>query len=393
MPARRIEDIDYINAHGTSTLMNDRSETAAIRAVFEGEADRIPVSSTKSSMGHLIAAAGAVEGVVCALAIARGEMPVNANLRERDIDCNLNFITGEARRGRVRMTLSNSFGFGGSNSCIVMRHPDLTMEGRHHRHGGGMRAGAEPADILASVMSGATSIRPIEQWDTTSWPTHVAGEIPNFNARAMVDDRKLHKLIRRTDLVGLYAAGRAIGESGIVAHRDTLDDAARAAYSDRTGVVVGSGGGNFENQYDYFPLMTEADGDLVAFGRELSNTVNPMWLLRTLPNNVLGHIGIKYGLKGTNACITNHSVGGLLAVIEAYCARARRRGRPCRGGGPRDAHRAADGAVLPRRRAPCLRDVASVRRAARREPVRRRRGRADGRDRGFGARARSEGAG
>jgi 3-oxoacyl-[acyl-carrier-protein] synthase-1 len=83
---------------------------------------------------------------------------------------------------------------------------------------------------------------------------------------------------------------------------------------------VGSGGGNFENQYDYFPLMTEAGDDLVAFGRELSNTVNPMWLLRTLPNNVLGHIGIKYGLKGTNACITNHSVGGLLAVLEAYCA-------------------------------------------------------------------------
>ena len=120
-----VEDIDYINAHGTSTLMNDRSETAAIRAVFGSEADRVDVSSTKSSMGHLIAAAGAVEGVVCALAIARGEMPVNANLRERDTDCNLNLITGEARRGRVRMTLSNSFGFGGSNSCIVMRHPDL----------------------------------------------------------------------------------------------------------------------------------------------------------------------------------------------------------------------------------------------------------------------------
>jgi 3-oxoacyl-(acyl-carrier-protein) synthase len=120
-----VADVDYNNAHGTSTHMNDRSETAAIRAVFGDEADRVPVSSTKSSMGHLIAAAGAVEGVVCALAIARGEMPVNANLRERDADCNLNIITGEARRGRVRMTLSNSFGFGGSNSCIVMRHPDM----------------------------------------------------------------------------------------------------------------------------------------------------------------------------------------------------------------------------------------------------------------------------
>jgi 3-oxoacyl-[acyl-carrier-protein] synthase II len=119
-----VGDIDYINAHGTSTLMNDRSETAAIRAVFGDEAERVAVSSTKSSMGHLIAAAGAVEGVVCALAISRGEMPVNANLRERDADCNLNLVTGEARRGRVRMTLSNSFGFGGSNSCIVMRHPD-----------------------------------------------------------------------------------------------------------------------------------------------------------------------------------------------------------------------------------------------------------------------------
>ena len=181
-------------------------------------------------------------------------------------------------------------------------------------------AGAHPADILASVLSGRTSMRPIEQWDTATWPTHIAGEIPDFNARAMVEDRKLHKLIRRTDLVGLYAAGRAIDESGIVAHRDTLDAAARADYSDRSGVIVGSGGGNFENQYDYFPLMTEAKEDLVAFGRELANTVNPMWLLRTLPNNVLGHIGIKYGLKGTNACITNHSVGGLLAAIEAHAA-------------------------------------------------------------------------
>jgi 3-oxoacyl-[acyl-carrier-protein] synthase-1 len=178
-------------------------------------------------------------------------------------------------------------------------------------------AGNTPSAILEAVLSGETRLRRIEQWDTSAWPTHLAGEIPDFNPRAMVDDRKLHKLIRRTDLVGLYAAGRAIDASGIVAHRDTLADAEAAAYSDRSGVIVGSGGGNFANQYDYFPLMTQARDDLVTFGRELANTVNPMWLLRTLPNNVLGHIGIRYGLKGTNACITNHSVGGLLAVIEA----------------------------------------------------------------------------
>ena len=178
-------------------------------------------------------------------------------------------------------------------------------------------AGMQPDAILDTVRDGKSAIGPVRQWDTTGWPTRNAGEIADFNARALVDDRKLHKLIRRTDLLGLYAAGAAIDGSGILAYRTTLDEATAAIYSDRTGVYVGSGGGNYQNQYDFFPLMSEADGDLQAFGRELANTVNPMWLLRTLPNNVLGHIGIRHGLKGPNACITNHSVGGMLAVIEA----------------------------------------------------------------------------
>ncbi len=178
-------------------------------------------------------------------------------------------------------------------------------------------AGTQPEEILAAVCYGRSAIGPIRQWNTTHWPTHLAGEIVDLNPRALVEDRKLHKLIRRTDLLGLFAAGRAIEAAGIVGERDALAPVDTATYSDRTGVIVGSGGGNFENQYDYFPLMTAANGDLQTFGRELSDHVNPMWLLRTLLNNVLGHIGIKYRFKGTNACITNHSVGGLLAVIEA----------------------------------------------------------------------------
>ena len=178
-------------------------------------------------------------------------------------------------------------------------------------------AGSQPADILSVVREGRSAVGRITQWNTTNWPTHLAFEIVDLNPRALVDDRKLHKLIRRTDLLGLYAAGRAIEQAALVSRREMLDPAAAAVYNDRTGVVVGSGGGNFHNEYDFFPLMSVANGDMVAFGQELSDNVNPMWLLRTLPNNVLGHIGIKYGLKGTNACITNHSVGGLLAVIEA----------------------------------------------------------------------------
>jgi 3-oxoacyl-(acyl-carrier-protein) synthase len=119
-----ISDVDYLNAHGTSTPMNDRSESAAMHAVFGDELPRVNVSSTKSTMGHLIAAAGAVEVGVCALAIANGEMPINANLTERDPECDLNLVTGTPRRGRIRVAMSNSFGFGGSNSCVVLRNPE-----------------------------------------------------------------------------------------------------------------------------------------------------------------------------------------------------------------------------------------------------------------------------
>jgi beta-ketoacyl-acyl-carrier-protein synthase II len=119
-----VEDVDYVNAHGTSTPMNDRSEAAAMFAVFGPEIERVAVSSTKSVMGHLIAAAGAVEAAVCALAIQHGEMPVNANLRELDPECGLNIVRDEPRRARVRLALSNSFGFGGSNSSLAFRHPE-----------------------------------------------------------------------------------------------------------------------------------------------------------------------------------------------------------------------------------------------------------------------------
>ena len=118
-----IADVDYINAHGTSTFMNDRSESAAIRAVFGGRTKEVAVSSTKSSMGHLIAGAGAVEVAVCALAIRHGELPVNANLREPDPECDIGLVRDAPARRSVRVAISNSFGFGGSNSCVALRRP------------------------------------------------------------------------------------------------------------------------------------------------------------------------------------------------------------------------------------------------------------------------------
>jgi 3-oxoacyl-(acyl-carrier-protein) synthase len=116
--------VDYVNAHGTSTPMNDRSECAALRAVMGSHIDQVAVSSTKSCMGHLIAAAGAVEAAVCALAIRDGIAPVNANLVHPDPDCDVNIVRGQSRPMRIRAVLSNSLGFGGSNSCLAFRHPD-----------------------------------------------------------------------------------------------------------------------------------------------------------------------------------------------------------------------------------------------------------------------------
>lgn len=181
-------------------------------------------------------------------------------------------------------------------------------------------AGRSPAEIWEALQAGRSAIGPIALWDTAGWPRSIAGEIRNLEPAKLLGDRKILKFIRRSDVLGLYAASRAIDASGIVIWRDALDEAAAARVSDRTGVYVGSGGGSYDSQYDYFPLMTDAAGDLVEFGRQLPNVVNPMWLLRALPNNVLCHVGIKYDLKGANACITNHSTSGMLAVIEAAAA-------------------------------------------------------------------------
>ncbi len=118
-----IDSIDYLNAHGTSTPMNDLSETNAIKAVFGDRAYDLAVSSTKSQMGHLIAAAGAVEGIICALAIQHSTAPMTANLRTPDPACDLDYVSGGCRPMQVDAALSNSFGFGGSNSCLVFRSP------------------------------------------------------------------------------------------------------------------------------------------------------------------------------------------------------------------------------------------------------------------------------
>ncbi len=117
----KINEIDYINAHGTSTIANDRGETKAIKTVFGDNAYNIPISSTKSMTGHLMGAASAVELITCILAIKNGVLPPTINLEHADPDCDLDYIAKGARKKEITTALSNSFGFGGNNSTIVIK--------------------------------------------------------------------------------------------------------------------------------------------------------------------------------------------------------------------------------------------------------------------------------
>jgi 3-oxoacyl-[acyl-carrier-protein] synthase II len=114
-------EVDYINAHGTSTEYNDANETTAIKAVFGEQAAKLAVSSTKSMTGHLLGAAGAVEGVYSALALHHGMIPPTINYQNPDPVCDLDYVPNEARVADIEVALSNSFGFGGTNGCIIFR--------------------------------------------------------------------------------------------------------------------------------------------------------------------------------------------------------------------------------------------------------------------------------
>lgn len=117
-------EVDYINAHGTSTQVGDVAEVGAVRGVFGAHADKLAMSSTKSMTGHLLGAAGAVEGIFSVLALRDGVLPPTINLENVDEGCDLDFVPNQARKSDVRIALSNSFGFGGTNGTLIFRRYD-----------------------------------------------------------------------------------------------------------------------------------------------------------------------------------------------------------------------------------------------------------------------------
>lgn len=178
-------------------------------------------------------------------------------------------------------------------------------------------SGNNPGDIFDALLNGESGISEIQAWDSEFWPCRAGGVI-GLSPRELIDDRKLLKLIKKTDMIGIYAAEQALRSARISDYRNTLEGDAEESFAGRFGVYAGTSGGHYDTQYDFLPLISESNQDLRFFGEKLSESVNPMWLLRNLPNNVLCHVGIRNNLKGFNACITNHSTSGSLAIIEAF---------------------------------------------------------------------------
>lgn len=175
--------------------------------------------------------------------------------------------------------------------------------------------GADADTTWEAILGGTTGIRQAADLGGSDWPYQLAGEIKNFNPRELIDDRKLLKVITRQDVIGLNAVSQAVEHSGIIAHRQSLADA--FSFDDRTGVFVGSPATKYRHQHDFFESLAEAAGDVARFGERAMESVHPMWLLRSLPNNVLAYAGIRYGFKGANENITAHGISGAQAIAEA----------------------------------------------------------------------------
>jgi len=286
-------EIDYVNAHGTGTPLNDPMESLALRAALGDEIERIPVSSSKGQLGHTLGAAGAIEAILAAMAVNEQALPPTAGLEEPDPKCVLVHVTGKGRPGRVRAALSNSFGFGGMDSVLVLSEPGLGAA-----HDSGEAGRSRPVVVTgASTLTPAGILGSGESAELLSGPprTVKAGAL-DIDFGPLLDTARARRLDRPARL-GAVVVERALAESGPSASADP----------GRVGVILGSAFGSVDASAAFMHRVFEK-GPRFASPGEFPNLV---------PSSPVGHVSIYLGLRGPALATADLATSGESAVLQA----------------------------------------------------------------------------
>jgi len=269
-------DLDYVNAHGTATPLNDVMESAALHACLGAEVERVAVSSSKGQIGHTLGAAGAIEAAITAMAIARGVMPPTAGLEETDPECQLVHVTS-AREAPIRAAMSNSFGFGGTDSVLVLAEPDRFPPppgAEQPRRAVMVTAAATVGPLGVQGASGAAAY-------LDPGPAPAEGSIA-FNAAEHLDVARARRLDRAGRLATV-AIQTTLVEAGVAA-----TSASDAGADAGIGAIVGASFGSVDASTAYMRRIYDK-GAKYASPADFPNLV---------PSSPVGHASIYLGLRG-----------------------------------------------------------------------------------------------
>jgi 3-oxoacyl-[acyl-carrier-protein] synthase II len=292
------EEVAYVNSHGTGTAKNDPAETAATKVGLGEHAYKTTVSSTKSMIGHLLGAAGAVENIVTVKAIENQVAPPTANYREEDPECDLDYVPNEQRDVPMDVAVSNNFAFGGANASVVWAKP-------------GTRDSAPPLPefdrvvITGIAMLNPAGLDPSAVWSAVSDDrTAIAAENGSWVGRVEFDPSqylppKERKRVDRIGLFSLIGAKLALEDAGLEVNEDN-----RA----RIGAIIGTGVGPMESMEEFSrPVFEEGAG-----------AANPAVFPNTVYNAAGGQVAIKVGIVGPASTVTAGHGAGASALIYAY---------------------------------------------------------------------------
>jgi 3-oxoacyl-[acyl-carrier-protein] synthase II len=296
------DDVDYINGHGTATPANDAMERKAMRTAFGPRATSIPCSSTKSMIGHMLGAAGAVEAAVCALAARDDVAPPTANFDTEKLD-EWDFVPGQAKPATIDVAISNNYAFGGSNGSVVVAKPDrgrtievdtddvvVTGIGAVGPLGIGFEAWRQ------AMIEGACPLGEVTDFNASSYGNAIGGPVPKLEAKGFAPGgawRKMDKLGRQC-----VAASR-------LAWRDSGLDLSPAAM-ENVGVIFGTNVGSIEHTEMF---------DRGA--RQGAASANPILFPNSVLNSAAGHVCMTLGLRGSTVTMTSGGVSGTLALVHA----------------------------------------------------------------------------